>query len=292
MVTIILALSAAVIVVPEITSAAFGVSPPYINADNLVKGSRYAQIVTLVQDQPNIDLPIKAVLKISDTARPWISIDKGFDFVIPKGMQKFPVEIIAQIPQDAGLGDYSGSISFTSAPASAGQVTIALGAQVAINLRVGTGIHHDFSIPLIRFSNIEEGWNPRVQTRIVNNGNVPESLDGATLEVFDRFNTVRLAHIQVNDFKEVPPFTTKELTVEFPLDFYLGVGDYWGTASFYKGEKLLASEHTVFQVFETGTLSGFWGKFKKSLREHWGYYLAGVLAVFIAALWFWRRRSL
>ncbi len=271
-------------------SAAFGISPPFMNADNLVKGSRYSQTITLVQDQPNQDLRIKATLKISDSVRSWISIDKGFDFVIPKGMQKFPVEITVQVPQDAGLGDYSGNISFVSSPSSAGQVTIALGAQVAINLRVGTGIHHDFMIPLIRFSDIEEGWSPRVQVRLVNGGNVAESLDGATLEVFDKFNAVRLAHVQINKFPEIPPFTTKELTVEFPLDFYLGVGDYWGTVSFYKGDQLLASEHTVFRALETGTLSGIWGKLKKSFREHWVYYLIGLVIAAGVGLWF-RRKS-
>ena len=42
------------------TKAAFGISPPFINADHLVKGSKYVQTIYLVQDNPAEDLGIVA----------------------------------------------------------------------------------------------------------------------------------------------------------------------------------------------------------------------------------------
>src|SRR6185437_11234185 len=125
--------------------AAFGISPPFVNANYLVPGAQYSQVIYLVQDQPDQDLNIKTNLTLQDPAKSWISIDKGFTFVIPKGVRQFPVTINVNVPKDASLGAYNGSISFVGAPAAAGQVTIALGVQVAINLTVGNNIYRSFS---------------------------------------------------------------------------------------------------------------------------------------------------
>src|SRR3989344_7405231 len=82
---------------PFRAEASFGISPPFIHATHLVKGAKYTQVVYLVQDQPNEDVYIKADLKIPDSIRSWISIDKGFEFTIPKGTRQFPVEISVHV---------------------------------------------------------------------------------------------------------------------------------------------------------------------------------------------------
>src|SRR5665213_2919795 len=79
--------------------AAFGISPPFVNANYLVPGAHYSQIIYLVQDQPDQDLSIKANLTLQDPARSWISIDKGFSFVIPKGVRQFRVTITVDVPK-------------------------------------------------------------------------------------------------------------------------------------------------------------------------------------------------
>src|SRR3989344_6163897 len=236
--------------------AAFGISPPFVNAGNLVAGSKYTQVVYLVQDQPDKDLKMKANLAVPEAIRSWIRVDRGAEFVIPKGTRQFPVEITVEVPKNTGLGRYSGNLTFVNIPDEAGQVTIALGANVAINLTVGTGIFEKFSVPVVKPLDIEEGWNPKVYVKFNNEGNVSESFDGATFELYDRFGGIRLAHIQKNsDFPETPAFTIKEYTVEFPTDFHLGLGQYWGDVTFYQGERAVAHERTVFSVLPAGSLA-------------------------------------
>ncbi len=282
-----------IVIAPQISQAAFGISPPFLNAGHLVAGAKYVQTVYLVQDQPNQDLKIKANLNVPEAIRQWIHIDKGLEFVIPSGTRQFPVEVEVDVPGNAGLGKYSGNLTFVSIPSEAGQqVTIALGANVAINLTVGNDIFEKFTVPIVKPLDIEEGWSPRVDVKFNNEGNIPESFDGAIFELYDRYGGVRLAYIQKNsDFPETPPFTIKEYTVEFPTDFHLGLGQYWASVSFYKNEKMVASERTVFSVVPVGSLSGPEAQALRYLKSNW-IYMAATLAIafFIFAVWVARRR--
>ena len=242
--------------VPSISLAAFGVSPPFFNAVHLVPGVTYTQTIYLVQDQPTVNLPILATLSVPDHVKPWISIDKGFAFSIPAGVQQFPVQVSITVPQGEPLGTYSGNLVFATNPAQSGQVSIALGANVALNMIVGTGAYEQFSIPYITVPSIEEGWNPRATYKFQNDGNVAETLDSATFEVWDQYDAVRLAYLtKTGGFETISPFTTKEYTVEFPTDFHLGVGDYWGVVNFYKNNQVIASQKTIFHVLPRGSLS-------------------------------------
>lgn len=279
-----------------VTYAAFGVSPPFLNADHLVAGADYTQTIYLVQDQPTVNLPIDVTLNVPDQIKSWITIDKGFNFTIPAGVQQFPVQVSVNVPSDSGLGVYSGNMVFATNPAQSGQVTIALGASVAVNLTVGTGTFEQYSIPYITFPDIEEGWSPRVTYRFQNQGNVPEQLDGATFAIYDQYDSVQLAYLTDNNaFPTVPPFTTNEYTIEFPTDLHLGVGDYWGVVNFYKNDQVVASQKTIFHVLPVGSLSSPLDLAWENITEYWIYYLVGliVLLLIIRRIWVarWKKKS-
>lgn len=270
----------------HVADAAFGTSPPFLNADHLVPGAKYFQTIYLVQDRPTEDLTIRAALEIPDKIRSWISLDKGFDFVIPKGTNQFPVKVIISVPKDAAIGYYRGNLSFTTAPAQSGQVTIALGAQVVVNMTVGKDIYRQFSVPLTKFLDIEEGWDPLVYVKVQNDGNVPESFTSASYELFDKLGAVRLAYVQKDKgFPETPPFTASEYTLEFPVDFHLGLGSYWGVVNFYQDDKLVASQKTIFNVLKKGSLSGPMAQIIRILDKN-RIYLGAAAIIAVFAGWF------
>jgi len=272
--------------------AAFGISPPFLGSDNLIPGTRYVQTIYLVQDQPTEDLAIDANLDIHDRIRSWFTIHNGNEIVIPKGTRQFPVEIVIQVPKDAQLGAYKGALTFVGKPARTGQVTIALGAEVTINLTVGTGIYRKVTVQLIRMLDIEEGWSPRVYVKFNNEGNVPEALDGATFDLYDQYGAVRLAYIPSPKGKmpETPPFTVKEYVVEFPLDLHLGLGQYWGSVNFSQEGKVIASQRTVFNVLKRGSLSTPFEKFMQSFQNQLAYYVIGAIIVIVGGTFVVRRR--
>lgn len=271
--------------------AAFGISPPFLNADHLVKGAEYSETIYLIQDQPNEDMGIKASFDLPEKIRGWVAVDSGSSFTIPKGVKQFPVKISISVPKDTDLGAYHGSISFTTQPAKAGQVTIALGAQVALNLTVGNEIFEKFDVPLIKPLDIEEGWAPRVLVRFRNSGNIPESFTGATFELLDQYGAVRLAYVQKTDgFPETPAFGEQEYVLEFPVDFHLGVGQYFANVVFYKGNEQIASQKTVFNVLKAGTLSGTMAQAWNFLAKNQYYAFGALLILFIITLYALRRK--
>ena len=286
-----LAAAFVVLVAPSVSYAAFGISPPFLNADHLVPGATYSQTIYLVQDQPVDDLPIVANLELPDAVKNWISIDRGMSFIIPKGTRQFPVVVTVKTPQGTALAKYSGNLTFSTQPNTGGQVAISLGANLAINLTVGNDIFEKYSVPLITISDIEEGWSPRVFVKFQNDGNIPESFDAATFDLYDHFDAVRLAYVSKQDgFTETPPFVTNEYFVEFPIDFHLGVGDYWGVVNFYKHQQFVASQKTVFHVLPTGTLSGTMGIITKFFKDN-SLALGGAASILIAGIYFGIRRA-
>jgi hypothetical protein len=265
---------------PAISRAAFGISPPFLNTDHLVPGVTYKQTIYLVQDQPNTDLGIHAALTVPDAIKSWFSIDKGFDFVIPAGTRQFPVVVSVAVPKDAGLGKYSGNLVFTTEPTTGGQVAIALAANVAINLTVGNNIYESYKVDAITLPDIEEGWNPRATVRFENDGNIPESFDTATFDLYDQFDAVRLAYVtKQSGFPTTPPFTTDEYTIEFPTDFHLGVGDYWGNVTFYKDNQVVGTVRTIFHVLPAGSLSPL-NKTLAFVESTWYYWVIGAFLLF------------
>ena len=289
----VMLVAAFALIAPSATFGAFGISPPFLNADHLVKGATYAQTIYLVQDHPDDDLQIRADLKIPESVRSWISVDKGFTFVIPKGVRQFPVVVEIKVPANAPLGVYAGNMTFVSVPRETGQVTIALSVQVAINMTVGTGIYRKFTISQVKALDIEEGWNPRVYLKVRNDGNVAESLDGATFELYDKFDSVRLAYIQKSDnFPEIPPFSAQEYTIEFPTDFHVGLGQYWGAITLYQNGKVISNEKSIFTVLKAGSIAGTGVRIINHLKNNGVYYGLGVLALaLVSTLWMKRRKA-
>jgi hypothetical protein len=246
-----------------------------------------------VQDQPDQDLPIAANLDVPSSIRSWITIDKGLNFIIPKGVHQFPVEFTVQIPADTPLGVYSGHLTFTGAPSQSGQVTIALGAQVAINLTVGNDIYRKINVPVVKLLDIEEGWDPRVYVKFSNEGNVAEHFDSATYELLDQYGSVRLAYSQnPNELPEVAPFTIKEFVVDFPINFHLGLGQYWGAVNFYQEGKVVGSQKTVFNVLKAGSLSSPSAQVLQFITKYWPYAAgAGGVLVLLLVIFIFRKRK-
>src|SRR3989344_3663642 len=238
--------------------AGLGISPPYVHATHLVKGAKYSSILYIVQGQPDEDLKIKADIELPERVRQWVTLDTGLEFTIPKGTRQFPVEVTVQVPPDVDLWNDN---------------------------------FEDFGASL-RHLDIEEGWNPRVYVRFDNRGNIPESFTGASYELYDQFNSVRLAFTQKNaDFLETLPFVSKEYTVEFPINFNLSIGQYWGTVSFYKNDKLIASQKGVFSVLKRGSLANSSASILGFIRTYWMYEtIILVLAIFAYGVFLRKRR--
>lgn len=234
---------------PFVAQAGFGVSPPLIEEARLVRGISMERIVYLVQGAPERDIPIEVV--VDSEIKDWISFPQGMPITIPAGVQQFPLVVRLDVPEDAELGKYAGEIRITAVPLRAdegGEVAIALGGLVTLDLTVGEGIISEFSLKQIEILDIKEGDDPRAKVDIVNSGNVAAGPDFVSFELFNKFGEIRLAYAENREFKKIPAFTEGGSEVSFPMDIYVAPGEYWGHVKVYEGNSMVGELRTVFNV--------------------------------------------
>ena len=236
---------------PLAALAGFGVSPPLIKEDRLVKGISFERVIYLVQGVPDRDVPIE--VSVDSEIEKWISFPQGMPITIPAGVQQFPLVVRVDVPDSAALGVYKGEIRITAVPQRAdegGEVAIALGGLVTLDLTVGEGVVYDFSVKQIKIHDIKEGSDPQVTVEIVNSGNVPAGPDTVTFELFNKFGEIRLAYAESKEFKPVDVFSEGGSTLSFPMDIYIAPGEYWGHVKVYRDQELISEQRTVFNVTE------------------------------------------
>jgi hypothetical protein len=269
--------------------AGFGISPPYVNNQQLTPGSKYVQQITLLRSSAEEEL--KAELKVNaPEIASWITIDKGTTFNLPKDQVQVPMNVTVNVPKDATLGNYKGSINIriTSANQKTAGVAIALGARLDIDLNVTNVANADFVIKVAGINNFEElkgfwhWWIFRhflnrvpVVLSIQNIGNVKTGPSKVTLDISDITNTRVLEKLQNTSIEEVDPFSSKEVTAYLPTN--LSVGQYWGKIKIYKYDTIVNSYDIAFSITEPGALGG----------NHLGFYpwlLVGIYSLTILVI--------
>lgn len=255
--------------------AGFGVSPPKIIADKLIKGSHFESIVYLVQGNPLSDLQVDISVS-GDQINKWVEIEGGLKQVIPAGVQQFPLKVLIDVPEKADFGHYKGYLSLSTSvikktdDPEQNQITMSIGARVDLDLTVGDNFVQDFKIRQIKIANIRQGKPLQATVVVENIGNVKIKPERITFDLFDKFANVRLAFVEgdLQKVKDIAPFKTQEIKIKFPVDLKLGIGEYWGEVKVYKDGEVVKSNKTVFNVL------------KRNIFTEWYFWLI-VGAVFV-----------
>lgn len=248
----------AITLFPQVTVAGFGVSPPNIMEDHLVRGARIERTIYLVQGNPEEDITMEILIDSPDITE-WISFEGGRIFTIPKGVQQYPLVVQIQVPQDAEFNIYKAFLRINTVPKSAeegeggNQVAIVVGGRVDVNLTVGEGLFEEYSIERISILDIKTGANPKVSLTINNTGNVSVAPYSASFELYNKFGNIRLGYGENDGFEKVPAFSKSSIEIEFPIGVRLAEGEYWGHIKIYDDKSAVIKElRTVFNVKKSG----------------------------------------
>jgi hypothetical protein len=248
--------------------AGFGITPPYVRNDRLTPGSVFEQQIILVRSDPVEDL--QATITVNTPGiESWISIDRGKEFILPKGQLQVPIVITVRVPKDAAYESHTGAIRIRTAslvtPTGAG-VSIALGAQVDVALTVVDKVY-DFSVRKIRLSDLEEGvrkWGLffpgkiRFYITAENTGNTPFGPTRVQFDIYDSDRETFLERIEnTNKLERIDPFATKEILAELPTR--LPVGLYSATYTIYKNEEIAQQNEVTLSINPLGTVAGYEG---------------------------------
>jgi hypothetical protein len=247
--------------------AGFGITPPYVRNDKLTQGSSYTQEIILVRGDPVDDLKAEITLNVPGIEG-WITIDKGTEFLLPAGSKQVPMRVTVTVPQNAAYERYQGNIRIrTVSPDPASGVSIALGAQIDVDLRVVDEIR-DFEVKRVQISETEEprrvAWlefpgKIQFSMGIENTGNAPTSPSKVQLDIYDRRGNVVLETLfNTNEIDEVLPFETRDTQAYLPTR--LPPGAYLVKYSIFRFEdEVKRSGELTLSVLPQGTLSNYMG---------------------------------
>jgi hypothetical protein len=233
--------------------AGFGVSPGTISEENLIPGATLERTIYLVQGNQTEDIGVVVSVESKDVSD-WITFPDGSEFIIPAGVQQYPLRTVISVPKNADLGIYNAFIRISTQPkkVEGSQITVALGGRVTLNLNVGDNLISDFLVKQIEIFDIREGDKPKVEVTITNNGNVSASPENSSFELFNKYGEIRLAYGENDNFEKVAPFSEGKTILEYPLNLKLSVGEYWGHVKIYNDGKVIKELKTVFNVTEGG----------------------------------------
>jgi hypothetical protein len=252
---------------PGIVNAGFGITPPYVRSDRLTQGSTFTQEIILVRGSPTQDLKAEITLNVPGI-EDWITIDRGSEFLLPAGERQVPIRITVRVPSDAPYERHQGSIRIrTMSPDPASGVSIALGAQIDVDLRVVDEIR-DFEIRRVRISEAEEPrrmWWLEYPGRITftmgveNTGNAPTAPSRIQLDIYDRRGNVVLeTTYNTNALEAVLPFETREVIAYLPTR--LPPGAYLVRYSIFRFEsEVKRSGELTLSILPQGTLAAYAG---------------------------------
>lgn len=253
--------------------AGFGISPPYVKNNQIIPGSHYEQKIVLLRSSAEEDLMAEVAVNAPDIAK-WITIDKGDRFLMPKDQLQVPMIVNIDPPADAEIGNYKGHINVRIAPAgenNSGNVAIALGARIDVDLTLTNVTFSDFIVRLVSIPDIErlgKPWNwkyiapifdrffykIRVAMNIQNTGNVETAPSRVHLDVYDLTENKLLESLDDKSMRKVKAFSTEQTEAAFATQ--LPAGQYWGKLKVYKNNEITNTYKIVFTIAEPGALGG------------------------------------
>ncbi len=256
------------LVFPDEVKAGFGVTPPYVENSELTRNSIYEQRIMLVRGSPDFDMNAEISVDVPG-AEDWITVEPGREVLLPEGEQRVPITVRLEIPDNAEFGNYSGRIRVRTRAADDGDrgqgaVSIALGAQINVDVDIIDRVIREFDIRQVKISDFNEGrtqwWleypgKMLLEMTLRNTGNVPVAPDRVTVDIYDSSGNELLEQTEhTNKIEEVNPFNTGVVTAELPS--HLPPGSYRGRFAIYNGDEVVRSGELSFGIRTAGTIEG------------------------------------
>lgn len=225
--------------------AGIGVSPGEVSQDNLRAGIVFNKEITISQSDANEDAKITVEPDLGEMSS-WITFDPGREFIIKKGINKYPLILKIQVPADAQKKEYSGSLKITSTPVtSTTGLTLISGARVDITFKVTDAEIVDL---LVRSYNVGNSLFQEpipISFTIENRGNIAVAPSSAKLEILGSDGNIKQV-LEEDTLEQVKPSETKEYSIK--LLSAIDAGDYRARFKILYRDQTLIEENVEFRV--------------------------------------------
>jgi hypothetical protein len=232
-------------------AAAFGVSPPWIENENLKPGSNFVYVINLSANELPDDMIVTPTFEGASEVAQWLTIQNQDSLVMPKGEKMVPMSVNVNIPADAKIGKYEGNLKLSLTPKGNGNskdIAVLLGSNIAIKLGVIDKDVNDYWVQTISADPIAEGQSVGLKIDVKNLGNTDLTSVPTKASVIDMKTGEKLASGSP-DMLNVPvyPQTMGSAEFSFPAPD-LKAGDYWLDVESFKDGKSAYKNRLFFTV--------------------------------------------
>ncbi|HEX9664311.1 MAG TPA: hypothetical protein VGA49_00665 [Patescibacteria group bacterium] len=239
-----------------VQAVSLGISPSRVVVDHLLRGSHYEK--TIVLSRSDASQALNFQVDFEGEAADWVSTNYGRSFTIPTEVQRFPVNVMVDVPADTANGTYEGRLVFKGAPTETtrpeGQNVVSFNVNAILNLEltvVGDQVL-DYQVSTVKVPNIEEGTPISVYLVVQNNGNVAARPTRLQVDFYDKFQKVLLDSVSVTEMNSVEAFRTGNVIAD--INTNLGVGQYWAFIKVYRDGQVIMETKVPFDILEIGSL--------------------------------------
>ncbi len=239
-----------------IANAAFGTSPPWVRNDHMLPGTSFEQVITMSRSGLDTAMQAKVVLYGDKDLLKWVTIENADNLILEKGEKSLPMKVTVDVPKRAALKKYSGSIDVTlesvvkDTSMKGGQVAIALGSNVSIDIVVIGDKISDYNVRSINVDPIEEGNPFSFKIRAQNLGNVDVSDIEGQIEIYNKAETEMVAS---SDFTQLlDPIAPDDTVISRMVfeDIELDPGIYWVIAKALKDGEITYETRLHLEITE------------------------------------------
>jgi hypothetical protein len=250
------------ILIANTAFAGLGVGPTQMSSSNLSAGSHIEETFVLSRSDPEEDLNFKVITE--GLTKDWITLDRGMEFTMPAGKQRYLIIVKVDVPNNIITGDYNGGIRFVSSPTSltekvgSGSATV-LSAFIQTDFSITNKQISEYNIPSIKIQDIKQKSPVNIELTIANTGNMVARPTKVHVDFFDKYNLKLLESHDITEIESVNPFATEDVVILVPTK--LKNDQYWARVSVYKEETLLKEDSLVFEIIGNSDLLASAGLF-------------------------------
>ena len=282
--------------------AGFGITPPYVKNRSLTRNSIYEQTIYLVRSDPVNDLMVEATLDVPGI-NDWFEIEQGNQFLMPRGEVKVPMTVKVTVPDDAEFENFRGAIRVRTFNADGhdgggAAVSIALGAQIDVDLTIIDKEIFDFRVRKVSISDLNTGqrlgWlyfpgKIRFGITLENTGNIDVAPSRVEFDIYDGSGKELLeSTVNSNKIDKVGPFDTAEVFAELPTK--LPPGTYIARYKIYNLDDVKQTGELSLSILPYGTVAAAGYGFMGLSVAHKATILVPLLILFVV-LWLIVRRK-
>ncbi len=229
--------------------AGFGISPADLDNKYMKPAHQYKKEFVISQSDSTEDLKITIEPDLG-IVNNWLEFKPAKEFTLQKGVTRFTITIIVNVPQDAELKNYKGPIRVKASSAGenvAGGVSVIKGARLDVDI-VTTNIDFaDLVVRALEIPTVPGGEMIKLNMKIENKGNVEAAPTAVELNIQD-LNQNSISTLTTKDIQKIAAGDTSTVSAYFNNN--LQKGDYFGIVKVYLDDTVLREDRLVFAVLE------------------------------------------